>query len=91
MDEKYNGYTNYETWLMGLNISAAEGLIDETLAMKNELDKYELAEYFCDNIASATEREIEGHVVYIISDLFSPREFNAVNWEELTELLILEE
>lgn len=91
MSEKYNGYTNYETWLMAVNLSNSDGWFNNATDVKDELTKYELVEFFKDDIMAITEREIEGHYVYIIEDLFSSRDINEIDWYQLTEMLILEE
>ena len=55
MTEKYNGWVNYETWLMALNLSNDEGTYNAVVDLMREnkdkdiYDKGELLRNFVDN------------------------------------------
>ena len=82
-DEVYNGWTNYETWLLALNIDNSEGLQQEVLEFVYEDDStpYLLEEWIEDLIAI----ECQGIQMYKIFDSWSEREFANIDWYELFE------
>ena len=86
-EEGYNGYTNYETWLVCLNIDNDEGLYNDIRRVAKETrhtsDIYDtgreiqeyLAEWFYDN---------ENHI-YKICDSWTERDWKEINWTEVAE------
>ena len=86
-EEGYNGYTNYETWLVCLNIDNDEGLHNDVRRLAQESseihDNYEvgteireyLEEWFYDN---------ENHI-YKICDTWTERDWKEINWTEVAE------
>ena len=84
MSEQYNGWTNYETWLMALNIDNSEGLqhaVLEYLEPLQEINQNDLKDYIEEMIAI----ECQGILMYKIFDSWSEREFNNIDWYELLE------
>ena len=83
-DEQYNGWANYETWLMALNIDNSEGLQQEVLDYlepPQEINQNDLKDYIEEMIAI----ECQGILMYKIFDSWSEREFNNIDWYELLE------
>jgi hypothetical protein len=86
-DEGYNGYTNYETWLVCLNIDNDEGLYNDVRRkakeLQGDLDHYEigqeireyLEEWFYDD---------KNHI-YKICDSWTERDWKEINWTEVAE------
>jgi len=74
--EKYNGYTNFETWKLCLNIDNEEFLYKELRNFKGSADdlRVHLEERF----------EFED-VGYKIVDFWSYNEWKEINWEEVIE------
>ena len=85
--EGYNGYTNYETWLVCLNIDNDEGLYHDVRRAAKESkelhDNYEvgqelkeyLEEWFYDD---------KNHI-YKICDSWTERDWKEINWTEVAE------
>ena len=82
-DEQYNGWTNYETWLMALNIDNDQGMQEMVLEFvsnsSNNMDDLK------DLIGDWIEIECNGIVMYKLCDSWSEREFNNIDWYELLE------
>ena len=82
----YNGYTNYETWLLCLNIDNEQGIYDavnEFVEDNNELDNYDLG----DKLKEFLEEWffIEEYNIYKICDTWTFRDWHEINWTELAE------
>lgn len=81
-DEQYNGWTNYETWLMALNIDNDEGLqraVLEFVTLNPRVSAYDLKDWIEDLISI----ECHGIQMYKIFDSCSEREFANIDWHEL--------
>ena len=86
VEEKYNGWTNYETWLMNLNLTNEEDLYNEIHEMaKEEKDDYQLAE----NLKNFVEENftIEEHDIIKLCDVWTYRDFQEINWCEIAQSL----
>ena len=82
-DQEYNGWTNYETWLMALNIDNNEGMQDEVLEFvcNSRANADNLKDWVKDLIAI----ECQGVQMYKIFNSWSEREFANIDWYELFE------
>lgn len=89
-DEKYNGWTNYETWLLKLNLDNDEG----TYNMMNDFvrewrtghsieDEYELGEAIKDYLEETFY--IEEHQIYKICDVWTTRDWHEIDWPEIAK------
>lgn len=78
--EKYNGYTNFETWRLCLNLDNDQGLYSQFYnytGTEEEL-KRELEDCF--------QVESKGDIVgYHICDFWSTSEWESIDWEEVLE------
>lgn len=84
-DESYNGYTNYETWLLCLNIDNDEGLYDEirniALSYPKKTSAYE--------VGMAIKEELESlfwdqdNHIYKICDSWTQRDWDEIDWAEV--------
>ena len=81
--ETYNGYTNYETWLVSLWIDNDQGEQEFWLEQANELEQYDLSEapkeHYEENSPLAEDANM-----YV--DLLN-RALARVNWYEIAENL----
>ena len=90
MSEKYNGWTNYATWRVGLEIINDMSLDDFGVEYDEEdnnmIDTSDLADamrdYVQDHIEETSEGKAKGYALAFLSD---------VNWYELAEHMIEEE
>ena len=83
-DQEYNGWTNYETWLMALNIDNDEGLqhaVLEFVTLNSRVNADSLKDWIEDLISI----ECQGIQMYKIFDSWSEREFANIDWYELLE------
>jgi len=84
--EKYNGWTNYETWLMAINLTNDEVLYNECLnIIKNGNDISEKAQLLKEFVEDTFY--VEKYGIYKIEDKWTTRDFNEINWEEIAESL----
>jgi len=84
-DKEYNGYTNYMTWDVALNIDNEESFQEEVYANikdGNIKNGYELKEWFKENLEESGNYNQE-YDVYKLSDAWTNRELEDVNWTEL--------
>lgn len=82
--QEYNGWKNYETWLMALNIDNDEGMqraVLEFVTLNSRVNADSLKDYIEDMIAI----ECHGIQMYKIFDSWSEREFANIDWHELFE------
>ena len=86
-EEGYNGYTNYETWLICLNINNDEGLHEEMqqLAAENNktLGNYEIGQLIEKHLAERFW--LEPCQVIKICDSWTIRDWKEINWTEVAE------
>ena len=83
-DEQYNGWTNYETWLMALNINNDQGMqhaVLEYLEPPQEINPHDLKDWVEEMISI----ECHGTQMYKKFDSWSEREFANIDWYELLE------
>ncbi len=83
-DSEYNGYTNFETWLLSLNLDNEQCLNERLLEIVNgsgevydkaqELKQWIEDEFFNDEFG-----------VYKICDTWTERDFQEVDWCEIIE------
>lgn len=84
-DKEYNGYTNYMTWDVALNIDNEESFQEEVYANikdGNIKNGYELKEWFKENLEESGNYNQE-YDVYKLSDAWTNRELEDVNWTEI--------
>lgn len=90
----YNGYTNYETWLLCLNIDNDEGLynsvrdltteyLNETHHDRDTANKYDLGNIIKEWLEEAFYNEECS--VYKICDTWTLRDWQEIDWLEVAE------
>ena len=91
-DEKYNGYTNYETWLWSLWLDNTEGLSDYWITRANEIKKdsdnplHDVAEallFDADEMAEQWMPEQSGVFADLINGAMSK-----IDWRDIAENLL---
>lgn len=83
-DAEYNGYTNFDTWLMSLNLDNDQYLNSELMRISNSSkDTYDKAEELKDWIES--EFYVDEFGVYKIWDTWTERDFQDVDWFDIIE------
>ena len=92
-EEKYNGWTNYETWLLKLNLDNDEGtynmmhdFVREWRTNNSIEDPQELADAIKDYLEEIFY--VEEHQIYKICDVWTTRDWNEINWYEIAEAYI---
>lgn len=82
-EQKYNGWTNYETWNVQLWLDNEEADADEMrrLAKENKKDPHELAGKIQDYIVDSSPLD---EVASLYADLLNAA-FSNVNWYEIAE------
>ena len=90
-DSEYNGYSNFETWLMSLNLDNNQSLNDMVMTIANapHLETYDKA----DSLKSQVEDMfyVEEYGIYKICDTWTDRDFKEIDWCEIIESHIDEE
>lgn len=76
--ETYNGYVNYETWKLALNIDNSEGT-QEYFKSFNGADEVKEA------VTEFMEWDKENKVFKFMWDEWTIEQFNKINWEEVYE------
>lgn len=77
MSEKYNGWTNYATWRVRLEV------FDGDFASDNDLDAYDLGQSLRDTAEETVASQAEGLALdYALAFLAE------VNWREIAEHMI---
>lgn len=83
-DAEYNGYSNYETWLMSLNLDNDQYLNERLMEIANGCgDTYDKAQELKDWIES--EFYNEEFSVYKICDTWTERDFQEIDFSEIIE------
>ena len=84
-DAEYNGYSNYETWLMSLNLDNEQPLngMVMTIANAKDLDTYDKAQVLKERVEEMSYND--GLGVYKICDTWTERDFQEVDWCEIIE------
>lgn len=91
-DEKYNGWVNYETWLMNLNLTNEESLYNQMLEIvkeNSEKDDYDIGEELKNWIEESFY--VEEYDIYKICDNWTTRDFQEIHWTEIASSLRTEE
>lgn len=88
-NKKYNGWANYETWLLYCNLSNDQGLYDmiEEYYMSHYEEDIEL-EYIDGELFQEYLEEmffIEQYNIYHICDSWTIRDWNEINFKEVLE------
>jgi len=80
--QKYNGWTNYATWLIALHIDNEEALHDEALSLhkENTYDYSKSLENWFDELVEF----LDGFKSTIVADLVRAT-LSDVNWYEIAE------
>lgn len=84
-DSEYNGWTNYLTWSVALNIDNDRYMQEETQRAIGEgeiKNGYELKDWFKQSLEDSGNYN-EEYNSYKLSDSWSDRELEDVNWNEL--------
>ena len=93
----YNGYTNYETWLVCLNIDNEQGLynsvndlvtdyLNETHYDRETADKYHLGNMIIEYLEELFSDEELG--VVHICDTWTWRDWQEIDWIEVAETIL---
>ena len=84
-DDRFNGHSNFETWLMSLNLDNDQNLNNTVLTFANarNLDTYEKAECLKQFVEESFY--VEEYGIYKIVDIWTDREFKEINWSEIIE------
>lgn len=87
-DNRYNGWTNYATWRVNLEIF--DGMDIEDMGWK-DLDKYDLSLVLKDYVEEILETQVagrDGGMSLIFS--YAMAFLQDVNWREIAEMLLSE-
>jgi hypothetical protein len=93
-EEGYNGYANYETWLLCLNVDNDYGLytsvnelvteyLNETHHDRDTADKYDLGERIKEFLEEIYSNDELGIVK--ICDTWTWRDWQEIDWQEVAE------
>lgn len=83
-DTEYNGYSNYETWLMSLNLDNDQFLNSELMRIANSSkDTYDKAGELKDWIESEFSNDELG--IIKVCDTWTNRDFQEIDWSEIIE------
>ena len=83
-EKKYNGWSNYETWKLALNLDNDEGSYNSVRDRDKEWGCDELKEWleeFCNEINSEDIQEVG----YKLCDFWSFHEWAEIDWLEVAE------
>ena len=86
MSEGYNGWTNYETWLLALNVDNDEGLYDisrELIEQTKDREVYEAAKELKEQLEDLTYKEECN--IYKICDSWTYRDWQEINFNEIVK------
>ena len=85
-EETYNGWTNYETWLLALNVDNNQGLYEtarDLIKRTKDLDVYEAAKEMKDYLEELTYNEECS--IYKICDNWTHRDWHVINFSEIVK------
>ena len=87
---QYNGWTNYETWLLRLNLDNDYGIYQATHEWFKEADTTDINEHLyelVDNFKEWLEELffIEEYNIYKICDTWTFRDWQEINWHEIVK------
>jgi len=83
-DTEYNGYSNYETWLISLNLDNDQFLNSELMRIANSSkDTYDKAGELKDWIESEFSNDELG--IIKVCDTWTNRDFQEIDWSEIIE------
>ncbi len=84
-DAEYNGYSNYETWLMSLNLDNEQPLNEMVMTIANapHLDTYDKAQSLKEQVEEMFYNDELG--VYKICDTWTERDFQEIDFDEIIE------
>ena len=84
-DSEYNGYSNFETWLMSLNLDNDQYLTERRVEIANNGrgDTYDKAQNLKDWIED--EFYVDEYGIYKICDTWTNRDFKEIDWSEIIE------
>jgi hypothetical protein len=80
MTKKYNGWTNYESWLVGLWLDNDEGSYTYWRDRAKQVSKRELAK----ELKASHEDWVSENVTGVFADLLNSA-LKSVNWEEVAK------
>jgi len=77
-EKKYNGWTNYETWLLALNLNNSSGTQSIVTGYANDYDNYV-------DFKEALEEALydEETQIYKVEDRWLERDWNEINFYEV--------
>lgn len=84
----YYGWSNYETWLLRLNLDNDEGTYTMCKEWFKDVDKSSVyISRIADNFKEYLEEVfyIEEYGIYKISDVWTERDWNEIDWIEITK------
>ena len=85
-DETYNGWTNYETWLLALNVDNDQGLYSiarDIIKQTKSMDVYDAASELKDQLEELTYNEKCD--TYKICDNWTHRDWKEINFNEIVK------
>lgn len=78
-DQEHNGYTNFDTWLMSLNLDNDQYLNSEVMRTSNgQGEIYDKAEQLKDWVES--KFYVEKYGIIKICDTWTERDFQSIDW-----------
>lgn len=86
MAEEYNGWTNYETWLLALNVDNDQGLYEmsrEIIKETRGMDLYDAAKELKEQLEELTYSEECD--IYRICDNWTHRDWGEINFSEIVK------
>ena len=85
-EEGYNGWTNYETWLLALNVDNDQGLYNLTrdfIKKTKSKDVWDAAKELKEQLEEITYNEECD--IYKICDNWTQRDWNEINFNEIVK------
>jgi len=85
-EEGYNGWTNYETWLLALNVDNDQGLYNfsrDLIKQTKSMDVWDAAKELKEQLEELTYNEECD--VYKICDNWTQRDWKEINFNEIVK------